>query len=262
MTIDLLPTFAHLAGARLPDDRIIDGRDITPLLLDQPGARSPHEAFYFYWGLELARRPERPLEAPPAAPLPGPGERRVAGESPASTTRRCIELALFDLQSDPAETSNVAGQHPDVVQRLEQLAEAAREDLGDAATRRTGKNVRAPGRLSARSEAKEQAGNNIKGYCNSYLGGNPYLSVSWKFMPFEAPLAAVMFPWTAHLHLALVGFGQVDRYRAATAVVADALIASGLVKSVSLCFFTIFVTAAKTWYKTELPAELEFNGSL
>ena len=111
MTIDLLPTFAHLAGARLPDDRIIDGRDITPLLLDQPGARSPHEAFYFYWGLELAGRPERPLEAPPAARLPGlatPG----AGGTPGKYDKKTIELSLFDLESDPGETRNVAAPAP------------------------------------------------------------------------------------------------------------------------------------------------------
>ena len=50
MTIDLLPTFAKLAGAELPPDRSIDGQDIWPLLPGQPGAKTPHEAFYFYWG--------------------------------------------------------------------------------------------------------------------------------------------------------------------------------------------------------------------
>src|SRR4051794_13298532 len=53
MTIDLLPTFAHLAGAEPTADRIIDGKDIGPLLLGQPGAHSPHEALYFYWGRDL-----------------------------------------------------------------------------------------------------------------------------------------------------------------------------------------------------------------
>jgi arylsulfatase A len=35
-TMDLLPTFANLAGAELPSDRIIDGRDIWPLMSGQP----------------------------------------------------------------------------------------------------------------------------------------------------------------------------------------------------------------------------------
>ena len=52
MTIDLLPTLAKLAGAELPK-RTIDGKDIWPLLPGKPGAKSPHEAYYFYWGREL-----------------------------------------------------------------------------------------------------------------------------------------------------------------------------------------------------------------
>ena len=50
MTIDLLPTLAGLAGA--PLDGRVDGRDIWPLL-SSPGAPSPHDALYFYWGDEL-----------------------------------------------------------------------------------------------------------------------------------------------------------------------------------------------------------------
>jgi len=52
-TMDLLPTFAGLAGAKVPDDRTIDGKDILPLLTGAPGARSPHEAFYYYNYLRL-----------------------------------------------------------------------------------------------------------------------------------------------------------------------------------------------------------------
>ena len=36
MTMDLLPTFANLAGARLPADRVIDGMDIMPILKGTP----------------------------------------------------------------------------------------------------------------------------------------------------------------------------------------------------------------------------------
>jgi len=47
-TIDLLPTLAYLAGAELPDHPVIDGKNIWPLMAGEQGARSPHEAFYFY----------------------------------------------------------------------------------------------------------------------------------------------------------------------------------------------------------------------
>ena len=47
-TMDLLPTFARLAGGQPPSDRIIDGKDITPLLFGEQNAKTPHEAFYYY----------------------------------------------------------------------------------------------------------------------------------------------------------------------------------------------------------------------
>ena len=48
MTIDVLPTVAKLAGADLPK-RKIDGKDVGALLRNEPGAKCPHEAYYFYY---------------------------------------------------------------------------------------------------------------------------------------------------------------------------------------------------------------------
>ncbi|AGA29558.1 sulfatase family protein [Singulisphaera acidiphila] len=147
MTIDLLPTFAELAGADRSGDRPIDGRTITPLLLAQPDAKSPHEAFPFYWGQELqAIRSGRwklhfPHKYRSLAGAPG------ADGKPAPYQDREIGLSLYDLQSDPGEQSDLATQHPEVVERLSRLADAAREDLGDSATNRQGKNVRPAGKL-------------------------------------------------------------------------------------------------------------------
>lgn len=46
MNIDLFPTVVKLAGAELPNDRIIDGRDIMPVL--KGAAQSPHEYLVFF----------------------------------------------------------------------------------------------------------------------------------------------------------------------------------------------------------------------
>jgi len=54
-----------------------------------------------------------------------------------------VPLALYDLQADITETTDVAEQHPDVVKRLLALAERAREELGDVG--REGKNQRPAG---------------------------------------------------------------------------------------------------------------------
>jgi arylsulfatase A len=49
-SMDLLPTFAGLAGAGIPEDRKIDGKDIWRVLSGQPDAKSPHDRFFYYAG--------------------------------------------------------------------------------------------------------------------------------------------------------------------------------------------------------------------
>ncbi|MHC4628836.1 MAG: sulfatase family protein [Planctomycetota bacterium] len=120
--MDLLPTFARLAGAEIPNDRIIDGHDIISLMAGVPGARSPYEAFYYYYMAQLqAVRSGRwklylPLEAK---------WQNFSGRTAASAAE------LYDLKADIGEKRNLAREHPDIVTRLLSLAEKAREDLGD-----------------------------------------------------------------------------------------------------------------------------------
>ena len=146
MTIDVLPTVAKLTGAALPRDRIVDGRDIWPLIGASAGARSPHEVLYFYWGQELhaVRSGRWKLHLPhPYQSLEAAG----ADGAPGKYVRKEIELSLFDLVADPGETTNVAAGNGKVVEDLMRFVEKAREDLGDTLTKRTGKNVRPVGKL-------------------------------------------------------------------------------------------------------------------
>jgi len=145
MTIDLLPTLAAIAGTPGPVQPI-DGRDIGPLLANRRGAATPHDAFYFYWGSELhALRSGRwKLHLPhPYRTVEAAGRDGTAGR----LVRKEIELSLFDLEKDAGETTNVAAKYPAEVERLMRLVERARADLGDALTKRTGKNVRPAGRI-------------------------------------------------------------------------------------------------------------------
>lgn len=48
--LDILPTFAALAGGKVPADRKIDGADVWPHLADVPNAKPAHETFYYYRG--------------------------------------------------------------------------------------------------------------------------------------------------------------------------------------------------------------------
>jgi arylsulfatase A-like enzyme len=131
--MDWLPTFAALLGATLPSDRTIDGRDIGPLLFNEPAAKSPHRAFYFYQFEQLqAVRAGRWKLHLPLEEMIRTG--KTGGSRPA---------ALYDVVADPAEAHDVLAEHPDVVAELTKLAEAARADLGDRG--HPGRGARKPG---------------------------------------------------------------------------------------------------------------------
>ena len=126
--IDLLPTFARLAGARLPSKKI-DGKDISDLMFGKAGAKTPHEVFYHYDGgnrLMALRRGKWKLMFAQSYSSPIPGK----GGIPGTGQRKEIELSLFDLDNDVGETTNVADKHPEVVERLKGYAEQMRKDLG------------------------------------------------------------------------------------------------------------------------------------
>lgn len=145
-TLDLLPTFAHIAGAPLPPHKI-DGVNIISLLRYEPGA-NPRDSFCYYYrknSLEAVTdgnfklifpHPHRTYEgfAPGADGKPGPVNEKAKLEIP----------LLYDLRRDPGERYNVIGQYPEVRAKLEQIAAAIREDIGDDLTGVVGKNNRRP----------------------------------------------------------------------------------------------------------------------
>jgi arylsulfatase A-like enzyme len=96
--VDVMPTLLALAGGPGSADRPVDGKDMWPTLAD--GKPSPNADFLI--NLEAFRGAIRKgqWKLIKVALLPGKTE-------------------LFDLAKDPRETTNVADQHPDVVQDLE-----------------------------------------------------------------------------------------------------------------------------------------------
>lgn len=121
--MDFLPTFARLGGSELPDDRIIDGRDIWPLIAGNTGARSPYEVFYYYDRDQLQ------------AVRKGPWKLFVPLDTfrvhPHFTENRSKEPLLFNVVEDIGSRHNVAARNPEVVRKLSKLAGKARQDLGD-----------------------------------------------------------------------------------------------------------------------------------
>jgi arylsulfatase A-like enzyme len=146
-TIDILPTLAHLTGYALSAERIIDGKNIWPLMAGEDGATTPHDAYYFYWGdgLHAFRSGDWKLHLPHSyRSLAGPpGRDGVPGGYEQAET----DLALFNLREDVGERWDVSAEHPDVVEKMMQYVEAARNDLGDSQVKRKGKHLRPPGRI-------------------------------------------------------------------------------------------------------------------
>lgn len=153
MSIDLLPTLAKLTGGKLPGHKI-DGLDIWPLLAGEPGAKNPHEAYFFYgvpfgaWvgaQLESVRSGPWKLVLPHAYRTLGGGLGGTGGIPAKYKPRPILEPELYDLDADVREQRNVAAEHPDVAERLLRLAEQCRDDLGDLIVKREGKGVRPAG---------------------------------------------------------------------------------------------------------------------
>jgi len=149
-SIDVFPTFAKLAGASLPADRTIDGRDILPLMTEA-GAKSPHEAVFAMSGGRLhivrsgkwklhVRAPGPPRDAesvqsyiegsynfrmPDGTTIIAPFEQPHPTQHPGVLTGdKRKEMMLFDMEADPAEQKDVADSHPGVVKRLKALFDA------------------------------------------------------------------------------------------------------------------------------------------
>lgn len=147
-TMDLLPTFAAITGAKLPDHKI-DGVNILPLLKGEKGA-NPRDHFYYYYThkdgqqLQCVRKGKYKLHFPH-------GYRSIQGLTPGAdgfpvkSKYPRTGLELYDLDADISEENNIVDQRPDIVAELQQLGEIARQDLGDM--KRKGKGVRPPGKL-------------------------------------------------------------------------------------------------------------------
>ncbi|MFZ5832903.1 MAG: sulfatase [Planctomycetota bacterium] len=110
-TMDLFVTFAKLAGAKVPTDRPIDGRDISSFLFENASSREAEMFFYFGDELWAVRQ--------------GPWKLHVRTTNPASVStwgewpiEEHDPPLLFNVEHDPSEKIDLADKHPIVVQEL------------------------------------------------------------------------------------------------------------------------------------------------
>jgi len=133
--MDWLPTFSRLAGATLPTDRVIDGKDITGLLT-AAGSRENQQLFYYMSGeLRAYRNGDWKIKLPYKSPL---GFLSWIHSGFVSSH----DLLLFNLKLDPQESTNLAASNPDQVASMQQEIEQFRLSLGDLPpAMKTGKNM-------------------------------------------------------------------------------------------------------------------------
>jgi arylsulfatase A-like enzyme len=128
-SVDMLPTLAHLAGAKLPANPI-DGRNVWDLITGKPGAKNPHD----YYPFSTGRNFEGVISGDGHWKLHLPhsyNSLEVAGKDgvPGKYTPKKIEQSLFDMENDPYETKNVIDSHPDIAKRLQAYAEQHRREF-------------------------------------------------------------------------------------------------------------------------------------
>lgn len=122
-SIDLLPTFAFLTGASLPENEI-DGKNVWDLIAGKEGAVNPHE----YYSLTLRNNfhgvmradGKWKLQLPHACRVPVSGGR---DGSAGVYTHTEIDTSLFDLVHDPYEKVNVFHLYPEIARELIQYAD-------------------------------------------------------------------------------------------------------------------------------------------
>lgn len=107
-TIDFLPTFAALAGAKIPNDRLIDGVDQSQLLLGSSEAGNRRDYFYFCKNeLHAVRKGDYKLLLPDRRQHYGYVKDKGSND-----------LELYNLAEDIGEVRNLATEQPEKVREL------------------------------------------------------------------------------------------------------------------------------------------------
>ena len=139
VTMDVFATALAAAGVEPPADRVIDGKNLLPLLAGEgPG---PHEVVFGHQGAQLATvrdgrwklhvlpsRDRKELKdgtrwtdprAPDGVTILAPYEQYQPTDYPGLRTGdETKAMSLFDLSADPGEQKDVSAKHPEIVARL------------------------------------------------------------------------------------------------------------------------------------------------
>ena len=116
-TLDLFHTFSQLAGVPVPDDRIMDGVDLGPILFGD--GESPRKEMFYYRGTDLY------------AVRVGPYKAHFITEAGYQPNTREVHdpPLLFNVEEDPSERFNIAAGHPEILDQIREVVEGHRANL-------------------------------------------------------------------------------------------------------------------------------------
>lgn len=115
-TMDIFATACAILGQALPDDRLYDSHDLTPVLTSE--GPTTREALFYYRGTRLMAVRQGPWKA-----------HYITQAGYGSAAEEHDPPLLFHLEIDPGEQWNVADQHAEVLDQIQEVIETHRADL-------------------------------------------------------------------------------------------------------------------------------------
>jgi len=116
-TMDIFTTSIKLAGGKVPSDRVVDGVDLTPVLMDS--GKGPRDEMVYYRGTKLMALRKGPWKAH-FITKPAYGKEPFQEHDPP---------VLYHLEHDPSEKYNIAKDHPEVIKELVKAAQKHRKTV-------------------------------------------------------------------------------------------------------------------------------------
>lgn len=118
--MDWFPTFCKLVGAEIPQDREIDGKDLSAVLFEN-GMREGDEFIYYMLSDQRGfRQGDWKIKRPFAGFAGSRGMKKVDAH----------DTLLFNLKTDPGETTNLAKENPEKTAQMMRAMELAIKQLG------------------------------------------------------------------------------------------------------------------------------------
>lgn len=108
-TLDLLPTFAALAGVPAPTDRELDGYDLSAAL--KGTGQSPRDRIFYYRGTSIWAARQGPWKVHYRSKSGYLQDPIIDHDPP----------LLYNLEVDPGEKHNVAADHPDIIESIDAM---------------------------------------------------------------------------------------------------------------------------------------------